>query len=165
MAAKGTYHRISRSTLPSSSSHITIFPLSFSTLLPSELERRQPLHITSSSRCPSILVPRRVPTYVSLIRMMSLYHQHCTTRTLLSSDLSELVGYDLLGLQGGYVDPDDSEQWEQLDIEGRIRRAVSDVRQWAWDEEWREGEEWICDALVWIVEGTADISNLPCAPS
>ncbi|PPR02497.1 hypothetical protein CVT24_002046 [Panaeolus cyanescens] len=164
MAAKGIHHRISRSTLPSSVSHIVLYPLSFSTVLPSELERRPPLHISSSYRCPTIMVPRRTATYASLIRMMSRYSQHCATRTLLSSDLSELVGYDLLSLEGGYVDPEDSAEWERLDIDGRIQRAVALVRQWSWEEEWREGEQWIGDALAWIVEGTADIANLPCAP-
>ena len=38
---------------------------------------------------------------------MSSYLRYCSTRTNLESDLSELIGYYLLGLENGYVDPDD----------------------------------------------------------
>ena len=160
-SAKGIYHRISRSTLPSSVSSIALFPLSFSTLLPSELERKPPHHIRPSTRCPSILVPRPSAVYASLIRMMAKYPRYCSTRTVLASDLSELVGYNFLDLQLGYIDPEDEELWEKLDVDGRIHRAVAQVRQWSWDEEWREGEEWIGDVLASIIDATVDISHLP----
>ncbi|KAJ3503261.1 hypothetical protein NLJ89_g8510 [Agrocybe chaxingu] len=160
-SAKGIYHRISRSTLPSSISCIALFPLSFSTLLSSELERKPPHHLRPSTRCPSILVPRPPAVYASLIRMMARYSQYCSTRTVLTSDLSELIGYNFLDLQLGYIDPEDEGLWKELDIDGRIQRAVALVRQWSWDEEWREGEEWIGDALAGIIDGTADISHLP----
>ncbi|KAF9443050.1 hypothetical protein P691DRAFT_680326 [Macrolepiota fuliginosa MF-IS2] len=160
-SAKGVYHRISRSTLPSSISSIALFPLSFSTLLPSELESKPPHHIQPSTRCLSILVPRPPAVYASLVRMMVKYPRYCSTRTVLASDLSELVGYNLLDLQRGYVDPEDEELWKELDVDGRIQRAITLVRQWGWDEEWREGEGWIGDALAGIIDGTADISHLP----
>jgi len=160
-STKGLYHRITRSTLPSSISSINLFPFSFSTLLPSEIETKPPHHVRPSSRIPTILVPRRSAVYASLIRMMTKYPQYCATRTVLASDLSELVSYDFLDLQCGYVDPDDDALWNELDIDGRIQRAVALARQWSFDGEWREGEEWIGEALAGILDGSVDISCLP----
>jgi hypothetical protein len=94
---------------------------------------------------------------------MLSYPRYCSTRTNLESDLSELIGYHLLGLESGYVDSDDDTLWEGLKIDQRITDAVLLVRQWGWDQEWREGEEWIGDALAAVVNGSGgnDIENLP----
>ena len=92
---------------------------------------------------------------------MTKYPQYCATRTVLASDLSELVSYDFLNLQGGYIDPGDDALWKELDIDGRIERAVALVHQWSLDGEWREGEEWIGEALVGVIDGSVDISCLP----
>lgn len=94
---------------------------------------------------------------------MLSYPRYCSTRTNLESDLSELVGYHLLGLKSGFVDPDDDTLWEGLKIDQRIADAVLLVRQWSWDQEWREDEEWIGDALAAVVNGSGgnDIGNFP----
>jgi hypothetical protein len=94
---------------------------------------------------------------------MLSYPRYCSTRTNLESDLSELIGYHLLGLENGYVDPDDNESWEGLEICRRVADAVLSVRQWSWDWEWREDEEWIGDALASVVgaSGGNDIEYLP----
>jgi hypothetical protein len=160
-SVKGLYHRITRSILPSSISSICLFPLSFSTLLPSELETKPPHHLRPSSRCPTILVPRPSAVYASLIRMMAKYPQYCATRTVLASDLSELVCYDFLDLQDGFTDPDDDALWKELDGDGRIERAIALIRRWSCEGEWREGEEWIGEALAGVVDGSVDISCLP----
>lgn len=75
--------------------------------------------------------------------------------------MSELIGYHLLGLENGYVDPDDDESWDGLEISRRISDAVLTVRQW--DREWRQGEEWIGDALAGVIDasGGNDIEYLP----
>jgi len=66
---------------------------------------------------------------------------------VLDSDLSELIGYHLLGLEDGYVDLNDDELWEKLQINDRIQRAVITIHGWSW----RPGEEWFADALCPIV--------------
>ena len=93
--------------------------------------------------------------------MMTKYPQHCATRTVLASDLSELVDYDFLDLQGGCLDPDDDALWEELGVEGRMESAATLVRQWSRDGECREGEEWIAEALAGVIDGSVDISCLP----
>jgi len=93
--------------------------------------------------------------------MMTKYPQHCATRTVLASDLSELVDYDFLDLQGGCLDPDDDALWEELGVEGRMESAATLVRQWSHDGECREGEEWIAEALAGVIDGSVDISCLP----
>ncbi|KAF8802085.1 hypothetical protein BYT27DRAFT_7113209 [Phlegmacium glaucopus] len=161
--AKGRFHRITRSTLESSVQHFVLYPLSFSSLDWSEVTQQPPYHIRPSAQCQNIFVPRPSAVYASLIRIMLSYPRYCSTRANLESDLSELIGYHLLGLENGYVDPDDDETWEGLEICRRITDAVLSVRQWSWDWEWREGEEWIGDALAGVVgaSGGNDIEYLP----
>lgn len=92
---------------------------------------------------------------------MSKYPLYSSTRNTLESDLSELIGYNLYDLQGGYVDVDDEELCEELHVDQRIRDATRTVQDWGCNNEWREGEEWIGDALIALVEGTADSDFLP----
>ncbi|OBZ66449.1 hypothetical protein A0H81_13669 [Grifola frondosa] len=158
--AKGRFHRITRSTVPFCVQHIALFPLSFSCLLPCEMEEMTPSHIISS-RCSTILVPRQAAVYTSILRTMLRYPKACATRRILESDLSELICYHLLDLQGGYVDPEDNAAWKELDICGRLGRATPLVHQWSWDGVWGEGEDWMGDALAAVVAGTADIEYLP----
>jgi len=79
----------------------------------------------------------------------------------LQSDLSELIGYHLLKMENGYIDVDDDGEWEKWQVERRISDAVHLVRSWGVDSVWREGEDWIGDALAEIVR-TGAIENLPC---
>ncbi|KAF8964812.1 hypothetical protein BDZ97DRAFT_1814611 [Flammula alnicola] len=157
----GRFHRVTPETEPFMVQHLVLYPLSFSSLAQSELTEETPFHLTSSYRCSKILVPRPSAVYASLIRMMLNYPRQCSTRTHLESDLSELIGYNLLDLSGGYVDPDDNQLWEDLQVNSRIERAVSLIQQWSCDREWREGEEWIADALIAVVRGSVDIGDLP----
>ena len=161
--AKGHFHRITHSTLESSVQHLVLYPLSFSSLDWSEVTKQAPYHIRPSPRCENIFVPRPSAVYASLIRIMLSYPRYCSTRTNLESDLSELIGYHLLGLENGYVDPDDDESWQSLEISRRITEAVLSVRQWALDREWRKGEDWIGDALAGVIDasGGNDIEYLP----
>lgn len=158
--AKGRYHRITHATSVASVQHLTLYPLSFSTLSLSEMEEKPPYHITPSM-CHSILVPSPPAVYASILRMMLQYPRFCGTMYTLQSDLSELIGYDFLGLEG-YVDPFDDEKWASLEIDRRLADAVHRVRTWGVDGRWREDEEWIGDALAAIVSGTAKIEDLPC---
>jgi hypothetical protein len=75
------------------------------------------------------------------------------------SDLSELIGYDLLRLDDGYVDPNDDVEWEVQGVDERLVQAAVRVREWG--DVWRRGEEWIGDALSAVVAGTGCIQHLP----
>ena len=117
----------------------------------------QPFHI-QPTKCHDVLIPRPAAVYASLFRMMSKYPRYSRTRTSLESDLSELIGYHLLGLEDGYVSP---ECWKDMEVERRVTDAISTIRQWGWDNEWRDNEEWIGDALVAVVDGHSRIDELP----
>ncbi|KAH9474863.1 hypothetical protein JR316_0013331 [Psilocybe cubensis] len=157
--AKGRFHRITKATRISSVQHITLYPMSFSTLAPADLIEQSPIHI-QPSRCSKILVPRPPALFASFVRMMTMYPRFGGTRTTLESELSELVGYHLYGLSGGFVDADDEGAWEEMDVDRRVSEAGQLVRQWSVEEEWRAGEEWIADALAAIAFG-ADVGELP----
>lgn len=118
-----------------------------------------PSHV-QPSRCAAVSVPRPSAVYASLVRMISHCPQHSRIRTSLQSELSELIGYNLLHLEDGFVGQDDDGAWQDLGINERITNAVNLVRQWTCAGEWREDEEWIGDALVALVQG-CDISCLP----
>jgi hypothetical protein len=80
---------------------------------------------------------------------------------VLQSDLSELIGYDLLGLDG-FVDPFDEEKCATLEIDRRLVDAVHHVLTWSVDGLWREDEEWMGDALAAVIDGTGKMDSLPC---
>lgn len=96
--------------------------------------------------------------YASLLHLMVQYPGYCATRTVLLSDLSELIGYDLLGLEGGFVDPNDDEAWEDKEVDAKLACAAETIRGWVW----LPGEEWMGDALVAVVAGTGSLQHLPC---
>ncbi|TDL22820.1 hypothetical protein BD410DRAFT_769812 [Rickenella mellea] len=160
-SAQGRFHRITQTTLISGVQHLILYPLSFSTLSFLETTLEFPYHVETLHRCTSIYVPRIPAVYASIIRMMLKYPQYCSTRTRLESDLSELVGYNLQGLECGYVDPEDDKLWQAMHIEQRISAAVCLVLQWSCDQAWREGEGWIGDALGAVIQGNVDIGDLP----
>jgi len=156
--SKGNFFRITRWTTPSSVQYIILYPLTYSSLYLSDLESKPPLHKVPSFRCSSIYVPSQQSVYASILRLMSEYHPDCATMTSLRSDLSELTGYDLLELEGGYVDPEDDEEWDALGISERLWTASLIVKSW---RQWHEGEEWMGDALTAVVLGLGRIENLP----
>ncbi|KAH9995175.1 hypothetical protein BJV74DRAFT_769977, partial [Russula compacta] len=158
--AKGHYHRITHATSVASVQHLTLYPLSFSTLSRSEMEEKPPYHITPSS-CQSILVPSPPAVYASILRMMLQYPRFCGTMYTLQSDLSKLIAYHLLGLEG-YVDPSDDEEWASREMDQRLADAVRRVRTWGVGGLWCEDGKWIEDALATVVGGTAKIQDLPC---
>jgi hypothetical protein len=162
--AKGRLHRLTRSEMVGPVQYLILYPLSFSSFSLSELTPAPRLTSLASPRCHTVLVPRPSAVYASILRMMLRYKQYCPTRSVLKSDLSELIGYNLYDLQGGYVDVDDEELCEQLQVDRRIDDAVQYVKEWGWNGEWREGEEWMGDVLCAVVRGPGDIEYLPWAP-
>lgn len=161
--AKARFHRITRWTSPSSVQHLALYPQSFSTLSDPELIKKPPFLLPpNAARCQSIFVPQRPAVYASIVRLMLNYPKHCATTTVLHSDLSELIGYDLLGLADGYLDPTNEEEWSAQGVDRRLIQGAQVVREWGIENSWRSGEEWIGDALGAIAAGTGCIEHLPC---
>lgn len=77
--------------------------------------------------------------------------------TVLRSDLSELIGYDLLELAEGYIDDED---WEAMEVDKRLTWAAQIVRGWG-PQAWRKGEDWMADALAAVAGGSGSIEYLP----
>jgi hypothetical protein len=75
----------------------------------------------------------------------------------------ELIGYDLLELHNGYVDPAEVGELEREAISASFACACGQqkVLQWSRDRAWHAGEEWISDVLHAIVAGRGDIEQLP----
>ncbi len=105
-----------------------------------------------------VLVPRPQAVYAALVRLLSKSPRNSRTRTNLDAQLSQLLLYHLFGAQlSDSYDEDESEDEE----DPSVLEAISVVRSWTWDHQWREGEEWIGDALQVIVSGAADSAALP----
>jgi hypothetical protein len=120
-----------------------------------------PPHHSTTSVCKSILVPSRPAVYASIIRLLLSYRKNCATTNVLRSNLSELIGYDLLGLEDGYLDTNDDEALAAVGLEQRLVDATQVVLQWGTDGVWRPGEEWLGDALRAVVAGTGCIESHP----
>jgi hypothetical protein len=74
----------------------------------------------------------------------------------------ELIRYNLLRLEDGYVDTNDEEAVVAIGLEQRLAHATQAVLQWGIDSFWHPGpEEWIGDALAVVIKGTGDIEYLP----
>ncbi|KAF9068492.1 hypothetical protein BDP27DRAFT_1421850 [Rhodocollybia butyracea] len=100
--SRGEYYRITRHTSPFLLQYIVIYPQSFATISDAELEETTPSHILSPC-CSKVFVPTVPAIYASIMRMMLNYPQHSPTMYQLQSDLSELIGYHLLGLSGAML--------------------------------------------------------------
>ena len=75
--------------------------------------------------------------------------------------MSELISYHLYDLQDGYVNIDNKELCETLEVDRRVADAVQIVKSWGWDFKWREGEDWMGDAQAFVVKGSVDLDWLP----
>lgn len=157
--AKGRFYRITRSTLPpviDVISHIVLYPFSLMPVLPSELSAQPPSHL-SPSRCSNILVPRPSAACAFLLRAMTKYPRFCYTRTVLQSNLEELVLYFFLGYHD--LPKGEEDEWVREDEHRRIAAASQLIKQWSSDEEWRQGEEWMGDVLAAVVAGDDRLLN------
>ncbi|KAJ8456538.1 hypothetical protein ONZ51_g12064 [Trametes cubensis] len=160
--SKATLYRVTRYTSAARAQHLVIYPASFISYAPSELEPKPYLTSLSSPLCKTVLVPTPPAMYASLIRLIRSYTRYDPTRMMLESDLSELIGYHLYGLQG-YVDVDDEVLCEDLQVLRRVEDAVRVVKEWRDTHRFREEERWIADALVNVVSGKWSCEDIPWA--
>lgn len=149
--------------------HIVLFPASLITfpLPPTETTcewAHAPPHASLGKlvRTKGYWTPRAQTVYVCLVRMMARYPRGSAERVVLASELQELVDYHLLKLDMGYVDEEElgMEEVEALDMSGRTRDAIDEMRSWRWEVE----DEWILDALEAILLGEGGYDELPCGP-
>lgn len=105
-----------------------------------------------------VLVPRPSAGFASLVRLLMRYAKGDKTRNTIISDLSQVMLYYLLAQPPGLISLDDED--EDGD-EAVIQEAVCRICEWGRASEWREGEEWIGDALVSIVRGIGGVECLP----
>ncbi|KAJ8508943.1 hypothetical protein ONZ45_g8841 [Pleurotus djamor] len=138
-------HRVTQATDCLSMQCIHLLPASLPGYTQDELETA-PLEGTPVM----IYVPRPSAVYAGIMRMMFKYRKFCAEQYKLQSDLSMLVYYNLLGLEKV---PAGHETIEDAVMEKRSEAAVERVRGWGRAGEWREGEEWMEDALVGFAMG------------
>ncbi|TEB34231.1 hypothetical protein FA13DRAFT_1729739, partial [Coprinellus micaceus] len=135
---KATPHRLARPFKSAILPYFALYPASFVSFKPEELYTSTPIHRRSSTPTIKVLIPRPSAVYGWLFRTMLLYPKYCSVRTILQSDLSELVDYHLQ-VQEGFVDPDKNpELWEELDMPKRTIEALDVISQWTRNNEWRE---------------------------
>ncbi|KAJ6457042.1 hypothetical protein C8R47DRAFT_995986, partial [Mycena vitilis] len=150
-ALKGYLHRVSVSVSPGSMQCLHLVPSSFPSYTADEL---QPADVEGVP----VLVPRPSAVYACIVRMMHKYDRHWPEQRKLQSDLELLVNHHLLGIEKV---PVDEEGMEALGLEKRVETAEETVRAWGRAGEWREGEEWVENALVGIFTNEVDIGRLP----
>ncbi|KAI0323404.1 hypothetical protein GY45DRAFT_1406172 [Cubamyces sp. BRFM 1775] len=160
--SKATLFRVTRYTSAARVQHLVLYPYSFPSFSPSELELKPRLTSCPSPLCKEVLVPTPRAMYASLIRMMRSYTRYDATRMTLESDLSELIGYHLYELDG-YVDMDDEEQCRVLQVDRSVENAVRVVEEWRDSQRCPEEERWIADALVLVVSGEWSVEDIPWA--
>lgn len=162
LVTKGRLHRLTRSTAQEDVQYLNLLPLSFGGLLPSELSEQR-------FKTYSLFVPRQSAVYACILRILATYpRSNSPVRESLTAELELLINYNLLELPLGYRTPDDDDddrdddqRYGLSDMDERVEKAVSTVRNWGAVGEWRDGEEWMQDTLIAILRGSGDIDYLP----
>ncbi|KAL7279983.1 hypothetical protein ACG7TL_006394 [Trametes sanguinea] len=159
--AKASMYRVARYTSVALAQHIVLYPASIASYAPTELELQPRLTSLSHPLCRTVLVPKPPAVYASTLRMMRSYNRYAPTRIALESQLSELIGYHLYGLEGGYVNPDDDDLCEELGVDQRVEAAAHIVEEWRTTDQLRDEDGWVADALADIVSGKRTVEDVP----
>ncbi len=156
---KARMFRVTQYTSLALAQHLVLYPASLAAYSPADLSPAPPTTSLSQPLCKTVLVPSRPAVYSSILRSMQRYPRFDSARIFLQSDLSQLVDYDLYGLDCGYVDTDDDELCKKLEVDRRVEDATSLV------EDWRRtgalGDQAVADALVNIVSGRWSVEEVP----
>lgn len=160
--SKAILHRLTDVVRYESVRYIALYPSSFISYLPSELEEALSITHEEFTGYPAlpvrILIPRPSALYASLLRLIVKYPKYRRpTRTILESDLSLLIRYHLYQMDpySNYNDNDDDDEEDQIIVD-----AVALVRRWKLEKQLRKEEEWMGDDLAAIVAGTKGVENL-----
>ncbi|KAK1226285.1 hypothetical protein PQX77_010758 [Marasmius sp. AFHP31] len=164
LMALGKKHRITRSALPGQVRYLILLPSSFASFTPGELYKIPIYPPNGSTFDDSVYIscPRPSAVYAFLFRALARYSRAANTRTVLLSDLAELIRYDMYHLTG-YNEEGDDEDSDDYNPEDDpvIQDALGRVKGWSRAGEWRKGEEWIGDCLGAIIEGTGRVDYVP----
>lgn len=57
--------------------------------------------------------------------------------------------------------PGEEDDYDEVEVQGRVEAAAERIRGWGRAGEWREGEQWMEDALIGLVKGDKDMGDLP----
>ncbi|KAK0464605.1 uncharacterized protein EV420DRAFT_1517156 [Desarmillaria tabescens] len=151
--SKAFLHRITLSAKLGPARFILLYPSSFCSFSPSELESvNHPLFGLDSFSVP-LNVPTTPATYASLVRTAAVYKRNDPARKTLLSELAQLVLYNLYD---GDYGKDSEDEDDDEEVEREIQQAVTAVRGWTWNPD----EEWIGDALAEVV-ATSAYDELP----
>ncbi|EJF64501.1 hypothetical protein DICSQDRAFT_51896 [Dichomitus squalens LYAD-421 SS1] len=158
---KARMYRVTRYTSLALAQHLILYPASFASYAHSDLSPAPRMTSLTEPLCHTVLVPSRPAVYASILRTMKLYPRFDPVRITLQSDLSQLIDYDLYGLDCGYVDIDDDELCEELEVDRRVEDAMCLVEQWRRADALRDQEGWVGDALFKVVSGLWSVEDLP----
>ena len=156
---KARMHRVSHDKSLASAQHLVLYPASFAGYSPTDLVPMPRYTGLPHPLCETVLVPSPPAVYASILRMMKAYARFDPVQIAIQSDLAQLVAYHLYGLDCGYVDMDDEELCDDLEVDRRMEDAVRIIRSWRRTYFWG-ADDWIGDALEKIVSGRADIEDV-----
>ena len=156
---KASFFELNEPATLGQTQRLALYPSSFCSFFDNELTTEQRQYTVS--RESTILVPKPSAVYASMIRMMATYPEYCVERTILCSDLSELINHHLYGLDEDTLDTEEEDFDEKYEMSRRLSDADSVVRTWTGGNEWRPEEEWIGDVMDALVRGCAIYEALP----
>lgn len=156
---KARMHRVSHDKSLASAQHLVLYPASFADYSPTDLVPMPRYAGIPHPLCKTVLVPSPPAVYASIFRMMKAYSRFDPVQIAIQSDLAQLVDYHLYSLNCGYVDMDDEELCDDLEVDRRIDDAVRVVQSWR-RTYFLGADDWIGDALEKIVSGRADIEDV-----
>lgn len=158
--SKAILHRLTESTKNGSVRYIALYSSSLISFTPPELSLFTACtheRFTGIKTLPvEVLVPRPSAVYASLMRLLYQCPRGNSTRSTLQSDLSQLIMHHLYGMSDFVGDTEESNE-----IDWDVVGAMAAVKTWSLEGEWREGEEWMGDALSTVVIGKGDLEWLP----
>lgn len=161
--SKAILHRLTESTNIGAVRYIALYPSSFVSFNPSDLEtstycnhiKPEELDISPID----VFIPRPSAAFASLFRLLLQYPKGTATRSIIQSDLAMLIRYHLY--HETHLKCSDYGNKEPSGERQDVANAVALVRVWSIEGQWRKGEEWMGDALASLVAGTGEIVWLP----
>ena len=158
--SKGRFFQLNETVDVGQIQRLALYPSSFCPFLESELTSESRQNVVADSKS-SILVPKPSAVYASMLRVMAVYPEYCVERTVLCSELSELINHHLYGLDESTLDTEEEDFDNKYNMERRVMDAERTVRAWARNKEWRLEEDWIGEVMEDLVGGCAIYEALP----
>ncbi|KAI1791229.1 hypothetical protein LXA43DRAFT_973244 [Ganoderma leucocontextum] len=158
---KSRMYRVRRYTSLGFAQHLVLYPASFAAYSPLDLSPAPRTTSLAKPLCKTVLVPSQPAVYASLLRTMREYSRFDSERIRMETQLSQLIDYNLYGLDCGYVDTDDDELCEELELDRRVADATRLVEEWRRTGALRDDDGCIGDTLVKVVSGRWTVEDIP----